>query len=342
MRKFDRVFKRITLLIGFSLAVTLLAAFSLLTVDLGLIEFGGSNTGAWRPKSVDTDLEGEDKAKAALIRLGHQVITKTPELIGPMASDLKKQYAGNNLTCQSCHLEAGTKPGAGSFVGVFDRFPQYRGREDKMGTLEDRIDGCMERSMNGKVLPHNSLEMQGMVAYMKWLGEDLPEDKEPIYKGFVKVNLPEVKADLVAGKEAFQKHCVVCHGENGQGMRASEKSLYQFPPLWGPDSYNHGAGMHRVITAAEFIKGNMSFQVATYDKPVLTDEEAYNVAAYINSFERPLKENAEADFPKKELKPVSTPYGPWLDNFPAEQHKYGPFQPIMAFYEKEYNVKKNK
>lgn len=295
---------------------------------------------AWKPRDVTTDLDGVEKA--AFIKLGYDVITKTPELIGPLAANPRKQFAGNNLTCQSCHLEGGTKPGAGSFVGVYNRFPQFRGRENREGTLEDRIDGCMERSMNGEKMPHNSLEMQAMVAYMKWLSEDVPEDKQEIYKGFPKVNLPEVKADLSKGKAVFEQYCVVCHAANGQGIRPSKNSLYQFPPLWGEDTYNDGAGMHRVITAAEFIKGNMPFQQATYNKPVLTDEEAYNVAAYINSFARPQKANTDADFPDRKLKPVSTPYGPWADSFSTEQHKYGPFQPIMSFYLKEYGIKKSK
>ncbi|KYG74777.1 thiosulfate dehydrogenase [Roseivirga ehrenbergii] len=294
----------------------------------------------WKPRSVLTDLEGE--SQASLIRFGHELITKTPQYIGPLSADEKKRLAGNNLTCQNCHLEAGTKPGAGSFVGVFNRFPQFRGRENQIGSLEERINGCMQRSMNGDSLPETSLEMKAMIAYIKWLSEDVPEEKVDIYKGFVKVELPNVKADLLTGKSIYEKNCVTCHGADGQGVRLNENSLYQYPPLWGNDTFNDGAGMHRVITAAEFIKGNMPYLQATWDNPVLSDEEAYHVAAYINSFDRPEKANKELDFPDKKLKPVSTPYGPWTDTFSAEQHKYGPFQPIMAYYEKEFGIKKSK
>jgi thiosulfate dehydrogenase len=100
--------------------------------------------------------------------------------------------------------------------------------------------------------------------------------------------------------------------------------------------------MHRIITASQFIKGNMPYLLATLENPVLTDDEAYHVAAYINSFERPQKTNPEIDFPDKKLKPVSTSYGPWMDRFSPEQHKFGPFQPMMEFYQKQYGIKKSK
>jgi thiosulfate dehydrogenase len=293
----------------------------------------------WQPRDIARDLAGHEQE--SLIRYGYDVLTKSPELIGPLADKIDKQYAGNMLTCQSCHLEGGTKPGAGSFAGVATRFPQFRGRENKMGTLAERIDGCMERSMNGQKIPHESLEMKGMLAYMEWLSEDVPEEKMDYYKGFTKVELPELAADPVKGKLVYQQHCQTCHMENGQGQRAGE-GLYVYPPLWGENSYNHGAGMHRVITAAEFIKANMPYLQATKDAPILTDQEAYHVAAYINSFERPQKANPEVDFPDKNLKPVSTPYGPWVDPFTPEQHKYGPFQPIMAWYKQELGIEKKK
>ena len=100
--------------------------------------------------------------------------------------------------------------------------------------------------------------------------------------------------------------------------------------------------MHRVITSDEFIKGNMPFGQATWDRPKLTDEEAFNVAGYINSFDRPYKANTENDYPDKKLKPVSTSYGPWVDGFSAEQHKYGPFLPIISYYKEKYDITKTK
>lgn len=329
---------KLTGLVVFVLFATI--AFGVLgLVNPGLLSSQKVDPEQWRPRKITVDLAGHEKE--SLIRMGHELITKSPELIGPLAGKVDKQYAGNLLTCQSCHLEAGTKPGAGSFVGVAKRFPQFRGRENKIGTLAERIDGCMERSMNGEKIPHETLEMKAMVAYMEWLSEDVPEEKEDYYKGFTKVTLPEVKADPEKGRLVYEKHCKTCHMDDGQGQRAG-KGLYVYPPLWGENSYNHGAGMHRVITAAEFIKANMPYLQASKDNPVLTDEEAYHVAAYINSFDRPMKANPEADFPDKNLKPVSTPYGPWVDGFTAEQHKFGPFQPIMAWYEKELGIKKSK
>lgn len=294
----------------------------------------------WSPRNPQTDLGTSPREN--LVRLGHEIITETSKHIGPLAPELESRLAGNNLSCQSCHLDAGRKSGSASFVGVANRFPQFRGRENKIGSLIERVNGCMERSMDGEALAVGSLEMQAIIAYMEWLSEDVPKEREAEFKGFAKLELPEKAADPIIGKAIYTKHCQSCHMEDGQGQRPSNTEKYIYPPLWGEDTYNHGAGMHRVITAAQFIKGNMPYLLATLEKPVLSDEEAYHVAAYINSFDRPQKAKPEADFPDKKLKPVSTPYGPWEDQFSPKQHKYGPFQPIMTFYDKEYGIKKSK
>ena len=296
---------------------------------------------SWHLKSIETDLPpGLEGAK---IKYGYLLITKTPEYIGPQASDESKRLAGNNLTCNNCHLSAGRKTGSGSFVGVFNRFPEFSGRENKTSTLADRINGCMERSMNGVAMDTTSEEMQAIIAYMEWLSKDVPPDQEKIYKGYRSITIPDIKADTARGHELYALHCLVCHQADGKGYAIPGRNFsgYLYPPIGGDDSFNNGAGMHRVITSAEFIKWNMPFG-ATTESPVLTDDEAYHVAAYINSFERPIKAHLDQDYPDKKLKPVSAPYGPWADDFSQEQHQYGPFQPIMEYYKNTYDIVKNK
>jgi thiosulfate dehydrogenase len=107
-----------------------------------------------------------------------------------------------------------------------------------------------------------------------------------------------------------------------------------FPPLWGPDSFNDGAGMHRVLTAARFIKARMPLGQAD-----LTDDQAFDVAAYINVQPRPQMANLEKDYPDRTTKPVDNGYGPFADPFPLEQHQLGPFQPIEAFYKAKKSAK---
>ena len=93
------------------------------------------------------------------VRYGRDLVAKTASLIGPEVSDPAHRFAGNNLNCQSCHLEAGSKEFGLPFVGVYADFPNYRARSGAVGTVEDRIQGCMVRSMNGKPLPADSREM---------------------------------------------------------------------------------------------------------------------------------------------------------------------------------------
>lgn len=272
------------------------------------------------------------------IKYGYELFVNTPKYLGP---DVRLAYAGNRMSCNNCHLSAGTKPYAAPLIGVVQRFPQYRGRENKMGSIEERINGCMERSMNGSGIPVKSKEMKAMVAYLNWLGRYAPKDGKIEGSGFVKIEIPKRRVNLVHGKKIFTKYCITCHKEDGQGVRSTDGLTYRYPPLWGNDSYNNGAGMTRVITAAQFIKGNMPFGT-TYRKPTLTDEEAFDVAGYINQQLRPVKPNGEADFPDLAKKPVSTPYGPYADTFPLEQHQLGPFQPIMEYYKKKFNTNKSK
>lgn len=297
------------------------------------------STANWKPKEALLELPNMPKK----VKEGYYLIAETSKYMGPNAENFEDRYSGNNLACSNCHLQKGAQAGSGSWVGILERFPQFGGRGNKIGTIEDRINGCMERSMNGRMLPPDSDKLVAIVAYMDWLSEGLPKKRKAEFKGYPKIKIPAVAVNLEIGNQIYQKECVICHGENGAGvLNTTDGKEYTYPPLWGPDSYNDGAGMNRVITSAEFIKSNMPYLQATWDKPKLTDEEAYHVAGYINSFSRPHKLNTENDYPDKKLKPVSTPYGPWVDDFSPEQHKYGPFPPIMDFYKEKYGITKTK
>ena len=342
VKQVEFLLRAIYLLVGllFISIVTIIFLYSNISARSIVKELEKENN-IWSSKLLFEDFPDNEIGKS--IQYGFQLITNTNQTVGPLANNPAMRFAGNNLTCNNCHLDAGRKIGSGSFVGITNRYPQFRGRENKTGTLADRINGCFERSMNGRVMNSNSKEMRAIIDYMEWLSRDVPEEIEKKYKGYVKIATPSFAADVNEGRVLYSEKCSHCHQENGLGMKRTggEFNGYVYPPLGGNDSYNDGAGMHRVITAAEFIKGNMPLG-ATYNSPQVTDEEAYNIAAYISTFARPEKRNKHEDFPNIILKPVSTPYGPWEDDFSAEQHKFGPFQPIVLYYKNKYNIEKMK
>ena len=106
-----------------------------------------------------------DDPFGVLVEYGYRLFTDTPNQIGPTVADPARRFAGNNLACSNCHLKAGSQPYAMPLVGVWGQFPQYRAREGAVDTLEDRINGCMERSMNGRALPPDSHEMRAFSSY---------------------------------------------------------------------------------------------------------------------------------------------------------------------------------
>ena len=266
----------------------------------------------------------DDTEEGRMAEYGHQLITETFALVGP---ETALAVTGNKLSCSSCHLNGGTKPYAAPYIGLSGVFPIYIGRENKVVSLEERINGCFERSMNGKAIAVDSKEMRAMVSYIKHVSKEAPIGKRIAGQGFVDFEVPDRAADRKKGALIYERTCSSCHGVNGEGMNGTvgnREGGYIYPPLWGDDTYNDGAGMARLITAAKFIKGNMPLGV-THKAPLLSDEEAYDVAAYINSHSRPIKANKELDYPDRSKKPKDSPYPPYNDNIPQEQHQVGPF-----------------
>jgi thiosulfate dehydrogenase len=277
-----------------------------------------------------------DDAHGKLVRRGRDLITATYAHIGPQVSDASKRYAGNNLACSNCHLSAGTRKFGIPLFGLYWDFPKYSARIGEPISIEDRLNSCMTRSMNGKPMPVDLPEMQAMVAYLKFLTTGVPPGKD--VPGLGTGKMPELKraADPKRGKATYARACSACHGPDGRGIPRTHPIVdlgYMIPPLWGPDSFNNGAGMGRLITAANFIHFNMPHG-ADYLNPQLSVTEAWDVAAYVVSQPRPAKANLDRDFPDRLEKPVDAPYGPYADKFSERQHKYGPFGPIRSAIKK--------
>lgn len=270
------------------------------------------------------------------VRTGRDLIVHTAATIGPDAKDPAKRFSGNGLDCQSCHLDGGTKKFGLPLAGIWGVFPLFIGRENEVRTLEERINGCMERSMNGRALPLDSPEMKAMLTYIRFISGTVPTGSSVDGRGVPALPLPMTASDTNRGRKVFTEKCAVCHQADGQGVRWSAKDAaeqdrrYQFPPLWGPDSYNNGAGMARPITAANFIRANMPFGT-TSENPQLTEQEAFDVAVFIDSQARPRRPGNELDFPNRALKPADATYPPFLGPFPESQHLTGPWPPIQKW-----------
>lgn len=195
-------------------------------------------------------------------------------------------HVGNGLHCTSCHLDGGTRAGAGPWIGLVGLFPQYRARSGKVVTLEQRIDACFERSMNGKPLASGSDAMVALLAYMTWISRGSPVGTAPPGRGFVRSASPPTP-DRAHGEKAYGEKCASCHGADGAGQWPDGK--YLFPALWGARSFNIAAGMARLDTAAAFVRGNMPLgQGGT-----LSPQDAYDIADWFIHQDRP-------DFPGKD------------------------------------------
>jgi thiosulfate dehydrogenase len=221
---------------------------------------------------------------------------------------LLPQNVDNSLNCTSCHLNTGTVADGSPFVGVSAFFPGYAPRAGRVIALEDRINGCFRRSMNGKPLQADSADMKAMVAYFDWMKKETKPQDKVAGRGVGKMDMA-IKPNAEHGKQVYSTQCAVCHGKNGEGSKLTDGGVI-YPPLWGNDSFNIGAGMARTYTAAAFVKSNMP--IGFHGKfPLgqggLSDQQAVDVAEYFSHQPRPDFPDKVKDWPK-DKKPADSRY----------------------------------
>jgi thiosulfate dehydrogenase len=283
--------------------------------------------------SVDTSLIGGDKFGDA-VRYGRELMINTAYYIGPKGT--KGSYLGNIMNCTNCHQDAGTKPFSFNLMATHDNYPQYRAREGKILTLAERVNNCVMRPHNGKPLPLDGEEMVAFLSYFKWINGFVPKGKP--FKGGknMSVEFPATAASSERGKILYDLNCVRCHGKDGEGQLNADKTTYVYPPLWGASGYQPGSSMHRVIKQAQWLKANMPYDKVMVNKPFLTDEEALDIAAYVNNDELHKRPDPKTfDYPHVEEKAIDYDRAPFADTFSVAQHKFGPYQPIIDYWKKQ-------
>ncbi len=221
------------------------------------------------------------------IHYGRRLVEETYAYIGPLVADPAMRFAGNNLACQSCHLDGGRVSGGLALTGVGHKYPLTQA-DGSVETLADRVNGCMMRSMNGRPLPEDGAEMLAVVAYLEMLTREAGSFGNPVEDP---PTLPDPAStpDPVRGERLYASHCSVCHRPDGTGElngQPGEPLGYLHPPLWGADSFNAGAGMHRLPTLAAFIHANMPLG-ASLNGPMISEQAAWDIAAYIEAQPRP-------------------------------------------------------
>lgn len=209
-----------------------------------------------------------------VIRRGREIFIDTPRAA--------RAYVGNSLRCVSCHLDAGRLADSSPLWAAFVSYPAYRSKTKSVTTFQQRLQGCFEYSMNGRAPPLGAPELVALESYAYWLASGAPLDPKIAGRGYPPLAPPAQKADFVRGEKVYAENCVLCHGADGAGQRTQD-GYAVFPALWGADSFNWGAGMGRISNAAAFVKANMPLGLPG----TLTDQQAWDVALYMNSHERP-------------------------------------------------------
>ena len=219
---------------------------------------------AWQPPRRSEIPRGP---RGESIRRGEKIFNETPLYAA--------QYTGATISCGSCHAEGGIQPYASPVVGAPAAYPAYSQRAGHVITLEARVQECFVRSENGRPIPYDGAEMHALVDYIAWLSRPQPGRRPYVGRGLIALSAHQ--PDAQRGAELYATQCAGCHGEHGQGRWPV------FPALWGPDSFNDGAGMHGVPKMAAFVQHNMPQN----RMGILSAQDAFDVAAYIHAQPRP-------------------------------------------------------
>ena len=255
-----------------------LSAFASLCISApGAIQAAGP-----APFNVPADATIPGGPVGDAIKLGRTLITDTRKML--------PDNVGNGLNCSNCHLGAGTQEMGLPFVGLWGVYPEYRQRNGHINSMQERVNDCFERSMNGRALVQDSKEMNAILMYIQWLSTGVPVGEEVVGRGFGAVDTA-LKANSAHGQQVYAEKCANCHGPEGEGTK-NPAGGYVFPPVWGDASFNIGAGMARTYTAAAFIKSNMPLGQGGS----LSDQDAVDVAEFVTHNPRPPYAAARNDY----------------------------------------------
>lgn len=237
--------------------------------------------------TIPQDTAIVDEPNAEQIFYGKRLLNETKRLL--------PEHVGADMNCNSCHIAQGKIPLGDPYINSFNFYPRVMPRAGKEVNLVQRINGCFQRSMNGKALAPESKEMQAMLAYMEWLAQNTPKEQLVDIRNAGVVD-ESLVADPVRGEQIYYAQCAACHGDNGEGTYDTRGDVV-FPPLWGDKSFNIGAGLARTYKAASFVKYNMPMGIQTRGLwghgNVLSDQDAVDVSEFFAHKPRP-------DFPGKE------------------------------------------
>lgn len=250
------------------------------------------------PKEMNESTLPDNEEERELIRYGRRLMANTSEEM--------PEHVGNELSCANCHGGGDMATTTGMvgqdinlipLVGTTADLPEWTGRRNRMRDTRQRLIGCFQRSMNSPgseegAPAYDSREIQAMEAYMQWLSEGVPTKGQPYWshlnkaEGDEKVPVPEVNP--VRGAELYLENCASCHGQDGQGIEDVG------PPLWGPNSFNDGAGMGRIYTSSAFIREAMP-----YGNPHSVSDwrDVQDIAGFMNGHDRPEFPEKSKDFP---------------------------------------------